>query len=185
MIVFYNRQTNMLRISYKDTCSAGDQVKAVKLNSIGEFLRLYKSTKWFRDEEGSDDIYAPYVGEAKDVFDAIANRHTKSAECVTIDFSKKFKSLEEGTSKLIYQPGKGTIHLALRRSNDTYTSFNSICVSNEIRDEFINDCRSFNKKRFMVSYVGERELFNKWNSVIKKEYAKQYVRAVRTNVDKI
>lgn len=174
MVVAYLKGANMLRLSYSSRKEDG--VKEMQLHSIGEFLSLYRSAEWYRSESGSDDLYTPYAGKAKEVYDNIVRRYVKKTKATTVDFSKKFITSMEGTSKLIYQPGKGTIHLALRRSRDNYTSMNSLCVSNEVRDAFIEDCKTVDKKRFMLSKLCEPELFDKWVRLVQAEYIKQYLK---------
>ena len=174
MVVAYLKDANMLRLSYSSRKEDG--VKELQLHSISEFLNLYRATEWYRSENGSDDLYTPYTGKAKEAFDNIVRRYVKRTKASTVDFSKKFTTSMEGTSKLIYQPGKGTIHLALRRSRDNYTSMNSLCVSNEVRDAFIEDCKTVDKKRFMLSKLCEPELFDKWVGIIQAEYIKQYLK---------
>ena len=174
MVVAYLKGVNMLRLSYSSRKEEG--VKELQLHSIGEFLSLYRATEWYRSETGSDDLYTPYTGKAKEAFDTIVRRYVKKTKATTVDFSKKFITSMEGTSKLIYQPGKGTIHLALRRSRDNYTSMNSLCISNEVRDAFIEDCKTVDKKRFMLSKLCEPELFDKWVRIIQAEYIKQYLK---------
>lgn len=174
MVVAYIKNMNMLRLSYSSR--EEDGVKELQLRSISEFLNLYRATEWYRSENGSDDLYTPYTGKAKEAFDNIVRRYVKRTKALTVDFSKKFTTSMEGTSKLIYQHGKGTIHLALRRSRDNYTSMNSLCVSNEVRDAFIEDCKTVDKKRFMLSKLCEPELFDKWVGIIQAEYIKQYLK---------
>lgn len=174
MVVAYLKGANMLRLSYSSRKEDG--VKELQLHSIGEFLSLYRSTEWYRSESGSDDLYTPYAGKAKEVYDSIVRRYVKKTKVTTVDLSKKFVTSMEGTSKLIYQPGKGTIHLALRRSRDNHTSMNSLCVSNEVRDAFIEDCKTVDKKRFMLSKLCEPELFDKWVRIVQAEYIKQYLK---------
>lgn len=174
MVVAYLNNTNMLRLSYSSRKEEG--VKELQLHSIGEFLSLYRAAEWYRSENGRDDLYTPYTGKAKEVYDNIVRRYVKKTKAATVDFSKKFITSMEGTSKLIYQPGKGTIHLALRRPRDNSTSMNSLCVSNEVRDAFIEDCRAVDKRRFLLSKLCEPELFDKWVGIIQAEYIKQYLK---------
>lgn len=174
MVVSYIKPSNMIRISYR---SCGDKnIKEFKLTSIGEFLRLYRSANWYRSDDNADDLYAPYFGKVKEEFDNFLKRYFKRTKARTIDFSKKFITHVDGTSKLVYQPGKGTIHLALRRSRDNVTSLSSICISNELRDAFIEDCMAIDRKKFMISSAGENELFLKWCSIIQNEYIQQYIK---------
>ena len=64
MVVAYLKGVNMLRLSYSSRKEEG--VKELQLHSIGEFLSLYRATEWYRSETGSDDLYTPYTGKAKE-----------------------------------------------------------------------------------------------------------------------
>lgn len=164
----------MLKLSFNNGSST-ETVSHIFIRSINDFLRLYKASTWYRDEDGNDDLYTPYVGEAKRVFDEIVKRKSLYNKKITVDFSKSFITNVTGTSKLILQATKGIIQLACRNGKNI-TSKNCICISDDIRDKFIVACKSTMKKnRYALNIKTEKELFNVWEAFIKNEYIKQYL----------
>ena len=174
MVVDYISASSMLRISF-DNGSKDESVSHVFLKSIGDFLRLYKSATWYKNEDGADELYTPYIGEAKTVFDDIVKRRLSRKRDVTVDFSKSFITNVGGTSKLILQESKGTIQLA-RRSERNTTSKNCVCINDYLRDKFIFDCKTTVKKnKYAIDVDEEEDMFNKWKDIIKTEYIRQYL----------
>lgn len=174
MVVDYINASGMLRISF-DNGSKDETVSHIFLKSIGDFLRLYKSATWYKNEDGADELYTPYIGEAKAVFDDIVKRRISRKKEVIVDFSKSFNTNVSGTSKLILQEAKGTIQLARRNGRNT-TSKNCVCVNDYLRDKFILDCKSTVKKnKYAVDMDDETDMFNKWKDIIRTEYVRQYL----------
>lgn len=174
MVVDYISASSMLRISF-DNGSKDESVSHVFLKSIGDFLRLYKSATWYKNEDGADELYTPYIGEAKTVFDDIVKRRLSRKRDVIVDFSKSFTTNVGGTSKLILQESKGTIQLA-RRSGRNTTSKNCVCINDYLRDKFIFDCKTTSKKnKYAIDVDEEEDMFNKWKDIIKTEYIRQYL----------
>lgn len=174
MVVDYINASNMLKLSFNNGSNT-ETVSHIFIRSINDFLRLYKASTWYRDEDGNDDLYTPYVGEAKRVFDEIVRRKSLYTKKISVDFSKSFTTNIIGTSKLILQETKGTIQLARRNGKNT-TSKNCICISDNIRDKFIEDCKLTAKKnRYALNIKTEEEMFNNWRAFIRNEYIRQYL----------
>ena len=174
MVVDYINSSNMLKLSFNNGSST-ETVSHIFIRSINDFLRLYKASTWYRDEDGNDDLYTPYVGEAKRVFDEIVKRKSLHTKKIVVDFSKTFVTKVSGASKLVLQETRGIIQLA-RRNGKNITSKNCICISDDIRDKFIEDCKSTAKKnRYALNIKTEEEMFNSWRTFIKNEYIRQYL----------
>lgn len=174
MVVDYINSSNMLKLSFNNGSNT-ETFSHIIIRSINDFLRLYKATTWYRDEDGNDDLYTPYVGEVKKVFDEIVRRKSLHTKKIAVDFSKTFVTNVAGTSKLILQETRGIIQLARRNGKNT-TSKSCICISDNIRDKFIEDCKATVKKnRFAISIKTEEEMFNSWRNFITNEYIRQYL----------
>ena len=174
MVVDYINSSNMLKLSFNNGSST-ETVSHIFIRSINDFLRLYKASTWYRDEDGNDDLYTPYVGEAKRVFDEIVKRKSLHTKKIAVDFSKTFVTKVSGASKLVLQETRGIIQLA-RRNGKNITSKNCICISDNIRDKFIEDCKATAKKnRYALNIKTEEEMFNSWRTFIKNEYIRQYL----------
>ena len=174
MVVDYINSSNMLKLSFNNGSNT-ETVSHIIIRSINDFLRLYKATTWYRDEDGNDDLYTPYVGEVKKVFDEIVRRKSLHTKKIAVDFSKTFVTNVAGTSKLILQETRGIIQLARRNGKNT-TSKSCICISDNIRNKFIEDCKATVKKnRFAISIKTEEEMFNSWRNFITNEYIRQYL----------
>ena len=158
----------MVRVSFDDNSVHSDL--AVKVDKVSDIVKIMCATdKWYVpcDSISSQDIYAPYCGKLYKVFDDIivSNNKSKCEQEV-----KKYKFNVCGTSKLVYRPSDGTIHLALRRDRDVNTK-NVILVSDIIRDEFIDDCKKsvgwdFN---YAINSDKDKIVYEKWVSYIQAE----------------
>ena len=84
----------------------------------------------------------------------------------------KFTSKVEGTAKLVRS--KGVIKIAARRGKSTYnqTTPNSVCIDNVTRDNFFKDCNRVHAGTYCFG-VSDGALYNYWNDVVEKEYARQ------------
>ena len=174
MVVDYINSSNMLKLSFNNGSST-ETVSHIFIRSINDFLRLYKASTWYRDEDGNDDLYTPYVGEAKRVFDEIVKRKSLYTKKIAVDLSKTFVTNVSGTSKLVLQETRGIIQLA-RRNGKNITSKNCICISDNIRNKFIEDCKATAKKnKYALNIKTEEEMFNSWRTFIKNEYIRQYL----------
>lgn len=128
----------MVKVSFNDDAVHSDH--AIKLDKASDIVKIMCATnKWYVPcgITASQDIYAPNCGKLWKAFDDIVVSKNKS-KCERE--VKKYKFNVCGTSKLVYRPSDGTIHLALRRDRDVNTK-NIILVSDTIRDEFIDDCK--------------------------------------------
>lgn len=137
----------------------------VKINNMRDFLRLFRSTASWYSREGTDNLYAPYTGKTKKVFDDIVEEKKGG----TISKSSP-APVGEGTSKLIIRPHDGSIHLARRTPKDKYSKY-CIPISNCMRDEFIQDVRTrLPKSRgYVVEKSTDSSLYMKWFTITVKE----------------
>lgn len=165
---------NMVVIRYEPD-KVEESEHLIVLKNLTEFLSLYKSSSWYKDDELSDDIYAPFCGKLKDEFEKLVSHHKDSLTTKEVDMNKKIISPICGTSKLIYLPSKKSIHLAYRRNRDNYSTKYSVCVPNNIRDEFIKDCELVCKNKYAISSFDNEKVFDKWVSILHTEFIKQSI----------
>lgn len=85
----------------------------------------------------------------------------------------KYETNVVGTARIIYIKNRQSIIIRKRKhQSDKYNKINSVCVSNEIRDEFYKDVKNKKHKpsHFEIRQVDNEELFNKWLSIIKRTF---------------
>ena len=165
----------MVRVSFDDDAVQSNY--AIKLDKASDIVKIMCATdKWYVPcgTTASQDIYAPYCGKLHKAFDDIVVSDNKS-KCEQEVKKYKFNVCE--TSKLVYRPSDGTIHLALRRDGDVNTK-NIILISNTIRDEFIDDCKKsvgwdFN---YALNSYKDKIVYEKWASYIQAERLKNSLR---------
>ena len=172
---------NMVVIRYNNSDKNEESDTLIVFRNLSEFLSMYKASSWYKDDEMSDDIYAPFCGRLKEEFEKIVNNHKNvfSVEEVTshneVDMNKKIVSVVDGSSKLIYIPSKKSIHLAYRRSRDNYSTKYSVCIPDNIRDEFIKDCESVRKSKYVICCYDNEKIYDKWVSILHTEFIKQSI----------
>ena len=91
---------------------------------------------------------------------------------------KKFQSDVAGTAKLVRS--KGVIKIVARRGKSTYnqTTPNSVCINDFTKNEFFKSCREFHGPSGSFMFSTENvQPYTYWNSVIDREYARQYKKA--------
>ena len=116
-----------------------------------------------------DEIYAPYKGELKKVYDKLVlSRHLKEV----FDVSVSFLPQTGGTSKIIRFNSKGILSIVRRKKRDR-TTRNGICVDNETRDMFIHDC-TLNGDTTNLSLGEAPNTYLKWSKILDEEYGRQY-----------
>ena len=158
----------MVKVSFNDDAVHSDH--AIKLDKASDIVKIMCATnKWYVpcDITASQDIYAPNCGKLWKAFEDIVVSKNKSKCGQEV---KKYKFNVCGTSKLVYRPSDGTIHLALRRDRDVTTK-NIILVSDTIRDEFIDDCKKsvgwdFN---YILNSDKDAIIYEKWVSYVQAE----------------
>ena len=176
---------NMVRIVYRDNGET-ESCNKLKINSMGEFLSIYKSAPTWYNINGSDDIYAPYIGDLKIAVDKLSEKRSAKYRSLDVDMQAKFTTGVSGESKLVFRPGSGTIHLALRKADEKTSSINSLCIPNLVREEFISDCRKAGKIKYVINRKTDEELFKKWGNKIRAEYIKQYLKyANKENINEL
>ena len=174
-----NSYDNMVKVKFVEDCipDTVENETTVKINTLSEFLSLYNSTvNWYR--RGADDvIYAPYIGDLKIAFDRILIMHQNTissvVEDVEVDITKSYRTGVDGESKLVYQPFLGKMFLAHRDKN--INSQYCICIPNNMREEYIADCKKLGKKKYVLLREEEPRCFKKWANIIKSEYRRQYL----------
>lgn len=101
------------------------------------------------------------VFSKKNIVDA--NEHLKDV----VDNTPK------GTSKLVYSPSRGTVKIAKRTSKpkDKCSSEYSVCISDDIREDFFRDVRrsvGFSKfSKWEISDMYDPKLFSKWREIMR------------------
>ena len=146
--------------------------KKADLKERLELISKYSNNSLVRNLSVPEKLY---LYEAKRVFDEIVKRKSLHTKKIAVDFSKTFVTKVSGTSKLILQETRGIIQLT-RRNGKNITSKNCICISDDIRDKFIEDCKATEKKnRYAINIKTEEEMFNSWRTFIKNEYIRQYL----------
>ena len=175
MVVDLIKGSGMLRLRF-DSKNDKETCYHIKLRRMSEFLRLYKSATWYRDEDGGEDLYTPYTGKAKEAFDLLM-RSRKDALVAKVDFHKSFESHVKGTSVLVHKPSGGTIQVAFRR-NRNITNINCVCISDTVREKFFAECKQskyYKNGRYVISKQDET-LYEKWVTYMQDEYVRQYLR---------
>lgn len=165
----------MVKVSFNDDAVHSDH--AIKLDKASDIVKIMCATnKWYVpcDITASQDIYAPNCGKLWKAFEDIVVSKNKSKCGQEV---KKYKFNVCGTSKLVYRPSDGTIHLALRRDRDVTTK-NIILVSDTIRDEFIDDCKKsvgwdFN---YILNSDKDAIIYEKWVSYVQAERLRNSLR---------
>ena len=173
-----------MRLSYR--CDENVETHSrIILKSISEFLNIYRAAPRWYNLGSSDDIYTPYFGKAKEVFDGIVekrrNKLVEKSKKIDVDFNAEFLTDAPGESKLVIKPKSGTIHLARRSKN--VTSKCSICIPNSTREEFIQDCKKLQKTKYCISRSESSDMFDKWDSIARSEYIRQYLNIPHIKVD--
>ena len=85
----------------------------------------------------------------------------------------KYETNVVGTTRIVYIRGRQSIIIRkIKHQSDKYNKINSVCVSNEVRDEFYKDVKSKKHKpsHFEIRQADNEELFNKWLSIIKNTF---------------
>ena len=185
MYVEVNRGEGVMRLSYRCDESVETHNRII-LKSISEFLNIYRAApRWYNLNNG-DDIYTPYFGKVKEVFDGIVekrrNKLVEKGKKIEVDFNAEFLTDTPGESKLVIKPKSGTIHLARRSKN--VTSKYSICIPNSTREEFIHDCRKLQKTKYRISRNESSDIYNKWDAIARSEYIRQYLNMPHLKVDR-
>lgn len=91
---------------------------------------------------------------------------------------KKFQSDVIGNSKLVRS--KGVIKIVARRGKTTYnqTTPNSVCINDFTKNEFFKSCKEFHGSSGCFMFSKEDvQPYNYWNTVISREYVRQYNKA--------
>ena len=171
VVVELNIYNKSLRIMF----SGGNEPESpirVKLKSMHEFLSLYNAAKewWYKSSDNSDDIYAPYKGEVKKVFDRIVTSRSN----INVNAKASLVPIENGSSKLIRFNSKGKIRLVKRKRNDKTTA-NGICVSDTFRDAFIEDCHKSGYDTLEITKTTSPYTYDKWSKAIDDEFRRQYL----------
>lgn len=176
MIAELNRQTNMIKLSYRSDSDRETKFK-IKIRTMGEFLMLYKSeANWFR-KEGEEDLYAPYAGALQKAYDKIVQKRRKEYYTANIDMTKKFAIPQGYTWKMVCRPRAGYIHVALVKRSDVVSQY-CVCLSQQQRDQVVREIQQAPEydHRFTIDRKVNPELFKRWEGFVQAEYIKTYLR---------
>ena len=171
-----------------------DAVEIIEDLKVGEFYKLVKCTRnWASQINDRRDVMyaqAPDGSKLKKVFDEIYSRRKLFEEKLygskedeisepsdvkpTIKV-KRYLTDVEGTARLVLIKAKNTITMMKRKSHsDKYNKENSVCISNNLREEFFKDSKKLrkgvNNRKFEIRKSDCEETFNKWLNVINNIY---------------
>ena len=95
--------------------------------------------------------------------------------------STKFNSDVSGTAKLVRS--KGCIKIVARRGKTIYnqTTPNSVCISENMKNEFFKDCRMWHGASSGIFLFTEKQdyvKYREWSLFIDEEYKRQKLRAL-------
>lgn len=86
----------------------------------------------------------------------------------------KFESSIPGTAKLVRS--KGVIKIVARKGKSTHnqTTPNSVCIGDNIKNLFFEECRSFHGNIGLYEFsLSDEPVYNRWNTFIDNQYQKQ------------
>lgn len=170
-----------------------DSIEIIEDLKVSEFYKLVKCTRnWTSQINDRRDIMyaqAPDGSKLKKVFDEIYSRRKlfeeklygfkeeESLEPLYVKSETKVKRYitdVEGTARLILIKAKNTITMMKRKSHsDKYNKENSVCISNDLREEFFKDSKKLRKNingKFEIRKSDCEETFNKWSNLINSIY---------------
>lgn len=106
-------------------------------------------------------------------FLAVVKEHQDELEVVP---NKEVKFIPEGTSKLIRNTNKSSIHVARRKKKEV-TTINAVCIDNEHRDMFFKDSRNCHGRPAAggLYFIADCDglAFEQWSNYMDNEYAQQ------------
>ena len=170
-----------------------DAVEVIEDLKVSEFYKLVKCTRnWTSQINDRRDVMyaqAPDGSKLKKVFDEIYSRRIlfkeklydlkKEEELTPLDIRpsrevKRYLTNVDGTARLILIKAKNTIVMLKRKSHsDKYNKENSVCISNDLREEFFKDSKKLRKSvggKFEIRKSDCEETFNKWSNLITNIY---------------
>ena len=170
-----------------------DAVEIIEDLRVSEFYKLVKCTRnWTSQINDRRDVMyaqAPDGSKLKKIFDEIYNRRKLFEEKLNglkedevsepIDIKPEIKANRyltnvEGTARLVLIKAKNTIIMIKRTSHsDKYNKENSVCISNDLREEFFKDSKKLRKSvggKFEIRKSDCEETFNKWSNLITNIY---------------
>lgn len=170
-----------------------DAVEIIEDLKVGEFYKLVKCTRNWTSQinDRRDVMYAQALdgSKLKKIFDEIYSRRRLFEEKLygfkedevsepldvkpTIKI-KRYLTDVEGTARLVLIKSKSTIIMIKRKSHsDKYNKEGSVCISNELREEFFKDSKKLRKNingKFEIRKTDCEETFNKWSNLITNIY---------------
>ena len=181
------------QIAVGNNSSRKDAVEVIEDLKVSEFYKLVKCTRnWTSQINDRRDVMyaqAPDGSKLKKVFDEIYSRRIlfkeklydlkKEEELTPLDIRpsrevKRYLTNVDGTARLILIKAKNTIVMLKRKSHsDKYNKENSVCISNDLREEFFKDSKKLRKivgGNFEIRKSDCEETFNKWSNLITNIY---------------
>ena len=154
-------------MSWKNTINGLPTIKMISIDryQLDEarnrgFNRLYLKRVISNGEEISKELLNTVnVNEKK------SNKHTADIQSKTLHY----KSNVVGLYRLVHIKNTETIRLIKRGSHNNINKPNSVCITNSLKQEFIND----NANRCIMVEVSKEEnntLYKKWLNIINKLY---------------
>lgn len=173
MIIGKKEKGNIMKL-YRSSLNEVESFSMLIL-SVQETKDLLNSGKWIKQADNS--MIATY--ENKDPLDVmwkkIAVDHMKDNDEFK-DVSKRYISSVSGTSKLIRDDKTKTIRIARRKNEDSdnYNSINIICINNNDRELFFEDCHKSESykqtKKYLIKYIYDSSRYLKWSQFMNSMY---------------
>lgn len=181
MIAELNEASGMIRLKYRDSDGQRETKFRIKIRTIGEFLQIFRATSNWYKLEGTEDVFAPYIGKLKEAYDKIVSKRRIEYYSKNIDMNRKYNPDIPGQYKLIYRPNAGTVHIACRKPKDVVSRYCTF-ISDEVANSFKQDCKSCGNIKKYILTPKDKEMYGKWSSYVHNEYIKLYLQEVRKNV---
>ena len=181
MIVELNEASGMIRLKYRNSDGQRETKFRIKIKTIGEILQIFRATSNWYKLEGTEDVFAPYIGKLKEAYDKIVNRRRIEYYSKNIDMNKKYRPNIPGEYKIVYRPNAGNIFITSRKNKDVTSKYTTL-ITDEVANAFKQDCKDCgNVKKYMLT-LSNKEVYSKWASYVHNEYIKLYLQEVKNNV---
>lgn len=171
MIIGKKEKGNLMRL-YRSSLNEIESFSMLIL-SVEETKQLLAKANWLKQADGS--MLTAY--ENKDKLDiawhTIAVEHQK-ANAEFTDVSLKYKSPVLETSMLIRDDLEKSIRISKRRESDVINTINIICINNNDKELFFQDCHDSvsyaETKKYLFKYAYDPDLYLKWSDFMNNAY---------------
>ena len=178
MIAELNEASGMIRLKYRDSDGQRETKFRIKIRTIGEFLQIFRATSNWYKLEGTEDVFAPYIGKLKEAYDKIVGKRRIEYYSKNIDMNRKYRPDISGEYKLVYRPNAGEIFIASRKNKDVTSKYTTF-ITDEIANTFKQDCKNYGNNKKYILTNKNKEVYDKWASYVHNEYIKLYLKEIR------